>query len=299
MREALYWYEKAKPFLQRSRKKKDQEGPEVVKPVRAKGLDVRFREHRPLPDLLIKLAKVSLSLDIGDFSGEIQNITPDQNILGKPMTLALANEKLEGIESIQLDGTFDHIHPAKPTDTLAVKLRGYRAKDIPLSESEEWPITLTEGSVNFGGTASLSGESLKADLEASLSSARLTTNFQNQDVIAQALADTLSGISSFQAKVQIEGTLEEFDIAIQSDIDRLLKQAVEKPVHAQVTKLEAELKSEILSKVDGPLKEMMGGLGEFDDISGELTQRLNLGDETLTSAVPGGTSGGLPLKLPF
>ena len=53
-----------------------------VTPLRGKGVDVRFPEYHPLPDLLIRAARVSVEIPAGTLTGQIRHITPDQDVLG-------------------------------------------------------------------------------------------------------------------------------------------------------------------------------------------------------------------------
>ncbi|MBI3603051.1 MAG: TIGR03545 family protein [Nitrospirae bacterium] len=114
VRKGVVWYGKMQPVL--ARVKERQQGHEVVKPVRGKGVDVRFKEQAPLPDFLIRLSKVSAQLDVGDVSGRIENITPDQDILGLPLTFSFAGEKLKGVQSLHFAGTLNHVLPESATD---------------------------------------------------------------------------------------------------------------------------------------------------------------------------------------
>ena len=111
VRSALRWNERLAPFIERVKEKVN--GKDVVKPVRAKGRNVRFREDRPLPDFLARLAKVSVSLPQGDFSGRIENMTSDPDILGQPLEFAFSAENLKGLRSVSLAGTFDRVDPGR------------------------------------------------------------------------------------------------------------------------------------------------------------------------------------------
>ena len=91
--QAIAWHERLKPVLQRSQKK--EKGPDKIKPIRGKGVNVRFKEHEPLPDFLIRRVKTSLLVDAGNFTGNIQNITPDQDILGTPLTFTFSGKNMK------------------------------------------------------------------------------------------------------------------------------------------------------------------------------------------------------------
>ncbi|MCK5307477.1 MAG: TIGR03545 family protein, partial [Zetaproteobacteria bacterium] len=104
LQNSLAWHEKLKPAVERIRtgeeKERGEEGPEVVRPIRSKGVDVRFKEYAPLPDFLVRLASASANFSFGTVEGKIINITPDQDTLGIPLTFAFAGDNLKGLKSI-------------------------------------------------------------------------------------------------------------------------------------------------------------------------------------------------------
>ena len=102
--EGAAWYERAKPLLEGARAVGGEEGPQVHKPLRGKGLDVHFKEAHPLPDFLIRLTKVSVDLDLGELAGTVHNITTDQPTLGQPTTFAFSGDRLKGVQSVSLEG---------------------------------------------------------------------------------------------------------------------------------------------------------------------------------------------------
>ena len=105
VRTGLLWYNRLQPVVERAKaQKKDVT---VVKPVRGAGVDVRFKEYRPLPDFLIDRIAVSAETAAGALAGTIRNITPDQNILGIPLTFSLSGEKLKAAQSIAINGALN------------------------------------------------------------------------------------------------------------------------------------------------------------------------------------------------
>ncbi|MCB0218383.1 MAG: TIGR03545 family protein [Chrysiogenetes bacterium] len=306
VRDGTYYYQLAAPYLKRG--DKADEGPEVVKPLRAKGREVHFKEHNPLPEFLISVAKISFSLSVGDFSGTVKDITNEQPVLGRPLTVGIAATKLKDIEAINVDGTFDHTKPAHPSNSLAFALKSFHARGVALSESKQWPVTLASGLADLAGTGTLSDGKLDFTLTGSLHEADLQTAFTVQNLIAEALADTIKGVRAMNLTAHITGNLEDFDIELQSDLDKILKQAVGSLVTKQMAKFEGLLKEKVMEKVDGPLKDLVGNMGGFDDMLALLNDREKLGQEVLQQALKQATGGSaipgtkkLPggLKLPF
>ena len=292
---ALDWYDRLRPVLERSKERK--EGHEVVKPVRGKGADVHFKEHEPLPDFLIRIAHVSMEIPAGSIRGQIRNITPDQDVLGVPLTYDFSGEDLTRLRSVKLDGALNHVDPSSPKDTANFKIRGYQVTDMSLSDSTELPMVLKKATADLKLQASLSGETLKANLLAGLQSVEIATGSQDEaGGLVKAMASAVSDIKEFGVEANISGTLKAYDLQLSSDLDRVLKEAVRKQVEAQVTRLEKELQSAISEKVSEPMADIKASLGGLSAMSSELTARLNLGNELLKGTKQSSRSG---LKLPF
>jgi uncharacterized protein (TIGR03545 family) len=292
-RTGLRWYRKLQPMFARYVEQK-KANVEVVKPVRGKGLDVRYKEHAPLPDFLIRLTHASVEIPAGVIKGQIRNITPDQHVLGKPLTFDFAAEKLQGLHSVNVDGALNHVNPAKPTDQAAVRLRGYQVGPLTLAEGTDLPLLLKQGVADLDLRTVLSGEALNATLSAKLQSVQMTSGLKaDAGPLAQAVSAALSDVHGFSVKADVAGTLDHYDVRLTSDLDRVLSDVVKKQLQAQMTRLEGQLRAAIMEKVNGPLNEAKASFGGLDGVANELAGRLNLGNELLQSSKPGG------FKLPF
>ena len=71
LKEAAGWYETLQTYLEGVEAGGGVSESEEAAPTRGTGVDVRFKEFQPLPDFLIRLAQVSLILDIGEVNGRI------------------------------------------------------------------------------------------------------------------------------------------------------------------------------------------------------------------------------------
>jgi uncharacterized protein (TIGR03545 family) len=285
LQKAITWYEKVKPILEKRKNMSDK--PEEEKPVRGKGITVAFKEKESLPDFLIRRVDAGIALGIGDLAGKINNITPDQDVLGVPLTFSFFGEKLKGLESAQIDGTLDHIRPAKSKDQMTARVRGYALKDMVLSDSPDWPLTLSKATSNLDLNAALKGNKIKANIKAALTSAKLSggsTTSDQSGPLAGAIASALAGISEFNMKARIKGPVDNYKVKVTSDIDNVLQNAVGNVVKTETAKLEKQLKAAVLEKVDGPMNETTGSMGGFDSIQGALKDRINLGDGLLSDS---------------
>jgi uncharacterized protein (TIGR03545 family) len=270
---ALQWNERLAPLIDRVKTKV--KGKEVVKPIRAKGMDVRFREDHPLPDFLARLVKVSISLPAGDFAGKLENVTPDQDVLGAPLRFRFSGENLKGLKSAVLEGTFNRVNPAAHKDVVNLRIKGYEARDLKLSTSQVLPISLQQGLVDLDLGATLEKGTISARIAAVFRSLRLAVaKTQERPGLAgrvdAAIRSALAGITSLSLSAEISGTPDNFDVKVRSDIDDVLKNAVGAIVRDQMAGLEKELREAIAARVSGPLGKLNLGVKSLDGSGLEL-----------------------------
>lgn len=290
---ALRWYAKLQPYLQSSGEHKGTA--EVVKPLRGKGVDVRFKEQAPLPDFLVRTAKVGLGLPAGLVSGTIRNITAEQHLLGAPTTFEFAGDKLTGLQSVRLDGEINRVDPAMPRDSGKLAVRGYRLLNLALSEDENLPISVKEAWTDLDLKVGLRGEALTADLVAALQSVKIAAGAKpDAGAVAKAVASALSDIKSLHLKADVTGTVKQYDVRLSSDLDQALKQALGRQMQEQAGKFESQLRAAITEKVNKPLGDLKTGFGGLTGVGDELTSRMQQADSLAKGS---GTPGGL--KLPF
>ncbi len=293
---ALRWYAKLQPYLQSNGERKGKV--EVVTPLRGKGVDVRFKEQAPLPDVLVRTAKVGLDLSAGLVSGTIRNITPEQHVVGTPTTFTFSGEKLSGLESLALNGEVNRVDPAKPHDAAALKVRGYHLTDLTLSDDDSLPVSVKEARTDFDLKAGLRGEALDANLAATLQSVRITTGAKpDAGAVAKAVTSALSDVKALHLKADVTGTVKQYDVRLSSDLDQVLKQALGKQMQEQVGKFEGQLRTAIAEKVSKPLGDLKSSFGGLAGVGDELTSRVQ---QATGLTKGGGKDAGLGgLKLPF
>jgi len=293
----LYWKAKLEPILERAVRKKG--GAEVVKPLRAKGSDVRFKERNPLPDFLIRVAKVSVNLPMGDFSGAVKNITPDQNILGQPLLFAFSGEKLSGVRSVRLDGAINRVFPGSPEESINLRLEGYKLQAKDFAQNSSMPITLEKGDADLELTALLAKGLIDATIAAKLQGVHISAGGTDaQSGFGKAISSALTGVSTVGVKARITGPADNYQVQISSNLDDILKDAAGKIIKDQVSQFENRLRAAISDKLSGPLQEAKGSLGGFEGIGKELESRIS----QLTGIQGGGTQKQSQFgvfKLPF
>ncbi|MBI3608343.1 MAG: TIGR03545 family protein [Nitrospirae bacterium] len=291
---AATWYERLKPTLAGAGKTGDQ--PVEVKPLRGKGVDVRFVERQPLPDFLIRTVRVSVDIPAGIIAGQVRNITPDQDVLGLPLVFEFTGDKLQQPRSVALHGEINRVNPTKPRDTITLNVDGYRIEHAVLSDNPQWPVTLDGAQSNVDVKASITGDALDANVNSHLSGVHLSTGDQKASGrMASAIASALADVKALNLEATITGTTQNPDVKVTSDLDRVFKDAVGKLVAEQATQFEADLKTAIAERVNGPLEDLKKQLAGFGGLGDELASRSDALSGILSNAklAPKG------LKLPF
>lgn len=296
MEKATNWYEKIRPILERAKQKK--KGKVVVKPLRGKGAFVKFKEHNPMPDFLIKKANASIITGAGDIMGIIKNITPDQDVLALPLTFSFKGDKLKNINLVEAKGALNHTRPQAPKDEIRFLVKGFKTKGISLLEKSKNPIILQKALADLNIKALVQGQDIKVNVLAAFHSASFSVKDQEgKNPIMEAIFSALKNISNFIVNAKVIGTLEEYDIKLSSDLDGVLKKSAGKIIAKQTEQLRQKLSKAIMDKVNGPLSDTAGSLSGLNGIQQELSKRLNLGSGLLGNlGKPGGKKG---LKLPF
>ena len=302
--QTVVWYGRLKPVLQRAQEVGvGNTGPEVAKPIRGGGVDVRFKETHPLPEFLVRRAEVSLQLEVGDLAGRIENITPEQDVLGKPLVFEFAGEKLTGVRSVSLKGSLNHINPTEPHTRITLEALGYRIQEVSLSKQAAWPMALKKGLADVRLQAGLRGEALTVNLNSDLRYLTITAGKANDsNPLTVAMSSAVSGLSGLSIQADVKGTRDDYDVKVTSNLDRVLKRAAGSMVRDLSSRFQKELTGAVSHRVRRPLKELQSGFTGLKSINGDLTRRLSRSNQLLRSSLKGSVSTeGFPggLKLPF
>jgi len=282
LQKAATWYERVKFVLERSKPKGDKE--KEAKPQRGAGTYVRFREYKPLPDFLIRRARASFVIEAGEFSGKIENITPDQDILGHPLTFVFSGEKIKQFQALKMEGSINRVDPENPVDRIALQIKEYKLQSASLSSSADLPVMIKEGLADIDLQAKLEGGNLNGNLTAGVKSASLGVDEGvGKGPVLSAISSALGQLSGFNIKVDVSGPLNDYNIRLSTDLDQALKSAAGRMIQQQAEKFEKELKTSILAKVGGPLGQLKTDQNSFGAIGSQLTDRLKLGTGLLSN----------------
>jgi len=278
---AADWYRKVEPYVAKASMPK-RDAPEVQKPLRGKGQNIRFAEIPPIPDFLIRHLKLNADLDVGSLTGKADNITSNPPVLGQPMTFAFLGRQMKQIKAFNLDGTADYVVPGNPKNSAHMNVKGLAIKNLALVREPTLPLTLQQAAGDLNMNLKMAGEKFDTLIEADFKGVAFVTGAaEASSAMARAMHSALEGVKRFSLNADIAGTTEAYTVNISSDLDRVLQSAVGNLVKKEAAKLKSEFQQQIGAQLKGPLAQTRTGMSGLGGIDAELGKRLNIGNDLL------------------
>lgn len=266
--EALYWYEKVKPYLDSDGAEENAEEAADEKVPRMIGQFVNFPTSDPWPDFMIRTAFITGPLDGGKLKIEGRDITHQQAVTGRPTVFTATGVNLQSIDDLDAKLVLNHtLVPGK--DTLTLSISDWKMAPLPLGVAGA---KLASSRVMLNADAEVIAGELAASAKARVTSAEFTGD--GQTLFAKELNQALSGIRQFSVNAGANGPLLTPDISLGSDLDRQLQAAFNKRIKAKQDELEARLKKKLNAQVDEYAGEYAVELKQLAAMDGSLQDRL-------------------------
>lgn len=282
---AMEWYKKLAPWLAYVDISGDAAPPPAA---RHKGLDVRFKEYRPAPEFLIRLVRASVETQQGSFSGRIMDITNEQNITRKPVTLHFAGDKMPGIGSILVTGSFNHINPAMARDQINFTMRNYTLNQYKLIDKDDMSIYLDKAKSDVTLVAEREQDRIKADFKAHIHSIKYN-NQAGGNELAMMFLSAINQTRDFNVYGKLAGTFAKYSTRISSDLDNRLQANMKEHMSRRIADFQKQLKDKIYLQARQPIDEAEAKLKAHKSVvkndiamrKARLEQQFNLARDEL------------------
>ncbi len=273
------WYVRLAPYLNRVPTVPG--APEQTRPLRSKGVDVHFKERNPIPDFLIRQLHVDAQLDVGEFSGQMANITSQPQVLGAPLTYKFLGRRMRKMSAFNLNGFMNLVQPQAPRHSVKLQIDQYALTHLLLGDPEHLPLDITQAMANIHFDLNLTGKRLDALLKAQLDQVQMQIQQAATSTLASALADALSATRHFNFTAAFKGVAPEIEARLKSDLDKTLQKAVSRVVQKSSDQLAAQIRKGIGSKTTDAISAAQTDLAGLNVIGDQLTQRINIGNDIL------------------
>lgn len=238
---------------------------EIPTPERGKGIFVSFAEEQKLPLVWFKLAQIS-----GDFNGlgvpfrfkgEATHLTDDQVLTNKPTAVALdlLNDQ---VDSAKLGVILDTRNAQKIS--IDSQIKGYQVADKALSGD----FNLKKALADVTAAIQVKDNQLSGDINMAMSDVDLTSTGELFETYPSA-KEALTSVKSLTADAKLAGSLDQPDVAITSNLDKVLSKVLNKALEGQI----AVYKEELTERLNDMLQK------EMKNVDGMQTDYLSLSDD--------------------
>ncbi len=266
------WYDKLQPYLNgtgAAAKGNAQE--EAPKPDTTDYSD-------GLPKFLVKKLDIDGKLPFpGEevlFSGLFTDLTDKASVWGKPATLAL-NSEAKALGKLSFKGILDHVNPNASSDQFDLDLSHFPVKDIVFSDREDFPVTMAKSVAAVKSVAKIQNSQLDLGVDTKfLEVEMMKVTTSDNGALKQAMLDAINEINALEVLVKAKGALENPEVSLSTNLDKVLSQSVSGLVKKEQKKLEGQLKEKLNAKVDEEMKKLNSKIQGFGSIEKLLGGRI-------------------------
>jgi len=247
----------------KTKSEKEAKKPDYTKHPRGKGLDYQFSKTKSYPPVWIKKVLINSDNEQGTVAGEINNITNNQRIVGKPTTLKInADLVKEKLRDIVINGSFDHREVSR--DIVDMTIGNYPVQNKALSKSKSAKLIIDKAR----------GEAIfkVSFIDSALSF--MATNYYRDivydyDAESSTMKEVLGAIAtdtkviSMQAKAT--GKINNLNWDIKTNLASAIQKSVGKLIQNKINKAKADIQNEINKSLSSSKSELNSKLASFQN----------------------------------
>ncbi len=250
----IYWIDFARSHIPSSGSNQKEPSPP-----RMKGQNIRFPEEHGYPKFWIKKILISGGTDKAQdpnyfyAKGEIANITDNQRITGRPMSINLLLRKGSGI-SLSLAATFDRRKDV-PLDTYEAVLKGARIGTMNFGRASFLPSKVTNIAADASINVRVPGNNFDSNAKIQFSNLNFVFESQPRNVVESIIQQVLKSVNGFNVDLRMWNVGGQFKLAFTTDLDQQLASRAKSVIGAEVAKLENDLRSKLNQVIANKQKE--------------------------------------------
>lgn len=240
---ATYWMAMSKKYMPPKQTKKAKAKP---KKERIKGLDIAF--SKKYPKFMIRKIALSGTNSTGEtneasYSGQILNITTEQDILGNPMTLDIKGKFTKNPRSeLSIKGIFDHRNESAK-DSVNFVVSGYKLAGEKLWDEKSIPLAIDNGTGTFKGNLELNDDQISGMIKFIASDLKFskTTSASSTETL---VADAISRTDQLIMEIGLSGDIDSPALSIKTNVDSLINQQINALVGDKINQAKAQVEAE-------------------------------------------------------
>ncbi len=278
-----YWVTMIEPYLKQAQRLASSSESEPPPPPRGEGRLIHFATDNPRPDFLIQRALLNINLPIGELELTANNITHQPRMINSPTTVQISGRNLKQVAAINIDGIFDYRSHDNGFSKITGSAQQWQLKQITLSESSEYPVTISSALQAIEGELLFQNDQLQADINS-----HYTQVNWEQAEHPSTLQQLLSHIEDFDLLVGLEGQLTSPKVELRSNLDKRLSSAFKQQLKEEQKALEDKFSARLDQQIEQRGGRYSEQLKQLDLQQDSLNQSLKKLEQMLTSEIKNG-----------
>ena len=272
--------------LAHSTVKKYSPKPEMEKPRRFEGQNIRFPVERGYPKFWIRRIHVSGGTDRSQnteyfyATGDAHDITSNQDVTGVPTTVRLTGDKA-GRTTFLFDASLDRRGDTS-LDRFRVAMLGIPVGQLPLGRSEFLPTKITESLADVNTQILVPSGKIDATTKITFRNIHLVFDRQPRNAVERIARDVLEQIKTFFLSLRLWNTSGPMDVAFASDLDDQIAARARKVIGDEIAKIQNDIRAKVNARIaakrqevtrliDQKKREVLSRINEYEN---QLKQRV-------------------------
>lgn len=276
--ELLYWVELAEEYMPPGIERQLKAGPSRV---RASGVNVVFPREEILPDFLLRIAELSMSVAgggvaAGEYNATVAGLTTQPAVYGAPTTFSVSRDgSTGGVGAISIAGLLDHravplrdsvLARASGVNLPTVGLGGIGGDAVLGSGTTQLSFSRTGGSIN--GVWSWRAPAVRWERDSSVSLA----SSGEMRFVEDALWRAVSRLSEVEIEATFEGNIKAPRLGIRTNVASAVANALRDQLGEEIENAERQVRAKIDELVGEQVQRVRSAEAE---LRGEFTNRVN------------------------
>ena len=228
--------------------------PEKEKPPRLKGQDIYFPVKSARPGFWLRELDLNgVTADSLKLAGRLTDWSSEPKITARP-TIFRVGGKTNG-RAFELNGTLDYTGESN-LESIEMSYRGMSLRGRKLANSSLLPEKLTAGMANIDSRIQIKDERLDGSVKFTAYNLKFPAQPSGSSRAERLIGETIRSASQVNLTAVLSGSPAAPKIGLKSNLDRLLSQALQKSLGAEIDKATAAIEAKIRAKTSASRKKL-------------------------------------------
>lgn len=244
---------------------------------RTAGRFVHFDQESPLPDFLIKKAKLSLVLAQGDFVIDGSELTHQHWYRAKYSLLTFTSNNLFSTGNMTINSQFEVAKSGDLNGEGQWLFKRLTLENIELNKTDSLSLTLAQGEFAGKGEFTINQQAQSSHIVSVNHLSLQNASYQGKakNTFATMLLDTFKSLNYLTADISIEGEVSDPKLSMSSSLDKALSGAFEQQINNKLNEFKGQVNEGLNEKLSQSLQMKSEGKSELLNFESLLSDTDN------------------------